>query len=351
MDTQQKIKGFLERPEGTTGLIVIGAGTIVAGGFVIAYIKEIITLLQNIIYAGVLGGVVLLGVALLLNDNFRWMIRSGFQSTMRWLTGIWITIDPIGILKNYLLDMVEKLKKIEGYLEQLQGQITGLGNKIISRKRNVETFMKYAVAAKNNGDLDNATLNANKAQREKEWVEEMAGTLDQMEQTAAILKHMKRNLNLLYDDTEHRVELLTDRYQAVKAAYKAMRGAKELIEGDRKKAIFEQDCEYIASDIGMKLGEMDRFFEASHSTFSNMDLQNDIFNKEGLALLSSWEKTGILSYETSRSLKTESKPPAGTKVRVSDRPGTDELELDEMQQALGTGDRPSSFSKIFERKS
>jgi rubrerythrin len=345
MDTQQKIKGFLEKPEGTAGLIVLSVIGCAVGGVILYNMDAIVKLLQNTIYAMFMAGSIIAVIGLLLNDNFRWMIRSGFQSFMRALTGIWITIDPIGILKNYLLDMVEKLKKIEGYLEQLAGQITGLSQKINTRKHNVETFLKYAAAAQRNGDLDNATLNANKAQREKEWVEEMSETLGQMQQTSDILKHMKRNLNLLYEDTEHRVELLIDKYQAIKAAYKAMRGAKELIEGDRKKAIFEQDCEYIASDIGNKLGEMDRFFEASHSTFSNMDLQNDIFNKEGLALLSSWEKDGILSYEKSRSLQP------GARVRVSDSPSTDDLELAEMQQqAASSGDRPSSFSKIFERK-
>lgn len=346
MDTQQKIKGFLEKPEGTTGLIVLSAIGCAVGGVILYNLEAIIKLLQNLMYAGFLAGSLIACIALLLNDNFRWMIKSGFQSTMRWMTGIFITIDPIGILKNYLLDMDDKLRKIEGYLEQLAGQITGLGQKISTRKKNVETFLKYASAAQRNGDLDNTTLNANKAQREKEWVDEMGETLGQMQQTSDILKHMKRNLDLLKQDTEHRVDLLIDKYQAIKAAYKAMRGAKELIEGDRKKAIFEQDCEYIASDIGNKLGEMDRFFEASHSTFSNMDLQNDIFNKEGLALLSSWEKDGILSYEKRRSLQP------GAKVRISDHPGTDELELAEMQQqAALNGDRPSSFSKIFERKS
>jgi rubrerythrin len=344
MDAQQKIKGFLERPEGTTGLIILSVLACAVGGVVLYNMEAIVKLLQNTIYAMFMAGSIIAVIALLLNDNFRWFCKSAFQSSMRALTSVWITIDPIGILKNYLLDMVEKLKKIEGYLEQLAGQITGLSQKIDTRKNNVKTFLKYAAAAQRNGDIDNVTLNANKAQREKEWVEEMSETLDQMQQTSDILKHMKRNLNLLYDDTEHRVDLLVDKYQAIKAAYKAMRGAKELIEGDRKKAIFEQDCEYIASDIGNKLGEMDRFFEASHSTFSNMDLQNDIFNKDGLALLSSWEKDGILSYENSRSLKP------GAKVRISDRPGTDELELAEMSQAASNGDRPSSFSKIFERK-
>lgn len=344
MDAQQKIKGFLERPEGTMGLAILSILGCVAGGIILYNIEAIIKLLQNVLYAGFLAGSLIASIALLLNDNFRWWVKSTFQSAMRKFTGVWITIDPIGILRNYILDMIEKLRKIEGYLEQLAGQITGLSQKIATRRKNVETFLKYAAAAQRNGDLDNTTLNANKAQREKEWVEEMAETLDQMQQTSAILKHMKRNLDLLKDDTEHRVELLISKYEAIKSAYKAMRGAKELIEGDRKKAIFEQDCEYIASDIGNKLGEMDRFFEASHSTFSNMDLQNDIFNKEGLALLSSWEKNGILSYESSRLQP-------GLKVRVSDHPSTDDLELAEIQQQESlSGSRPSSFSKIFERK-
>lgn len=77
MDTQQKIKGFLERPEGTTGLIVISAIIAAVGGVVLYNLDAIIKLLQNLIYAGFLAGSILLCIALLLNDNFRWMIRSG----------------------------------------------------------------------------------------------------------------------------------------------------------------------------------------------------------------------------------------------------------------------------------
>lgn len=341
---QNKIKSFLERPEGTTGLIVLTALGCISGGAIIYYLDTIIKLLQNMLYAGFLAGVVLLLTSLVLNDNFRWFVTSMFQSGMRALTGIWITIDPIGILKNYLEDMKAKLKKIEGYLEQLQGQITGLSHKVEEHKRSVEDFLKLAQAAQRLHQPDEMQLNANKAQREREWVLEMSETLQQMGQTSDILKHMKRNLNLLYDDTEHRVDLLTERYKAITSAHKAMRGAKELIEGDRKKEIFEQDCAYIAESIGMKLGEMDRFFEASHSTFANMDLKNDVFDKEGLALLTSWEKTGILSYESSRSIAPEGNP---AKVRVPSYPS---INLDTLEEEQEVPERPSSFSKIFETK-
>jgi hypothetical protein len=344
---QQKIKSFLERPEGTTGLLVIGAIICIAGGTIIYFIDAIIKLLQNILYAGFLGASVLAIIAVLLNDNFRWFCKSSFQSGMRKLTGVWITIDPIGILQNYIEDMVEKLKKIERYLSQIGGQITGLNQEISERKGNVATFLKYAAAAEGNGDLDNVQLNSNKAAREKEWVDEMSGTSQQMQDTYDNLKHMKRNLNFLRDDTEHRVGLLKRRYLAITAAYKAMKGARELIEGDRKKAIFEQDCEYIAQDIGNKLGEMDRFFEASHDTFANMDLKNQVLNKDGLALLASWKKDGILNYESNRD-----KVRVVTGVRVSDHPSAsiDEMEAAEQQANLQVQDRPSSFSKIFEKR-
>jgi hypothetical protein len=94
----------------------------------------------------------------------------------------------------------------------------------------------------------------------------------------------------------------------------------------------------------MKLGEMDRFFEASHSTFANMDLKNDVFDREGLALLASWEKTGILSYESSRSLAPDSTGEAA-KVRVAPYPS---MNLGTPEEEVPV--RPSSFSKIFETK-
>jgi len=340
---QKKIKSFLERPEGTTGLMVLTALGCIGGGAIIYYLDTIIKLLQNLLYAGFLAGAVLLLTALVLNDNFRWFITSMFQSSMRALTGIWITIDPIGILKNYLVDMRAKLKKIEDGLGQLQGQITGLSQKVADHKASVTEFLKLAQAAQRLNQPDEMQLNANKAQREREWVVDMSETLQQMEQASSTLKHMKRNLNLLYDDTEHRVDLLTERYKAITSAHRVTKTAQELIEGDRKKEIFEQDCAYIAENIGMKLGEMDRFFEASHSTLANMDLKNDVFDREGLSLLAAWEKTGILSYESSRSLA-----PDGTqgtaKVRVQPYP--------EMGEDLADPppDRPSSFSKIFEKR-
>jgi hypothetical protein len=50
--------------------------------------------------------------------------------------------------------------------------------------------------------------------------------------------------------------------------------------------------EAIAEDVSQKIGEMERFMDLSTSFMDSVDLQNGIFEEEGLALLEKWEKEG-----------------------------------------------------------
>jgi len=346
MDTS-KIKSFWEKPEGNTGMIVIGAIVVGAGILVLKNIGALIELAQNTIYFGFLLGGIFLGVSLLMNSRFRFLCSSMFQSAMRALTGIWIAVDPIGILKNYLVEMIKKMKLIGGYITQLAGQVGKVGRDIETRKKRVEEYMRTAAAAKKRNDMETARLQGTFAAREIEFIERRQASLDKMEKTLEILKRMEGRLNILYQDTENQVQMLTDEYEAVKASYKAMKGAEALINGDEAKALFDQACQYVTDDIGIKLGEMDRFMEQAKGSLTTMDLKQDVLNDKGLELLANWEKTGILSYESGQ-LDQVAK---GAKVRVATDGSlsTDELEAAEMAQARAAGERPSSFSKIFNK--
>jgi hypothetical protein len=348
---QPKIKSFFERPEGNTGMVVIGAVVVGAGILVLKNIEFLINLAQNTLYFGVLLGAIFGITTLLMNKRFRFICSSMFQSAMRWITGWWIAVDPIGILKNYLLDMLEKMKRIGGYVTQLASQVGKVERDVSTRTENVEGYLRVAKAAKAHGDMENATLQSNMAIRETQYIERRKVSLKKMQETLTILKKLEKNLNFLYQDTEHQVTMLEAEYESVKASWKAMKGAQELINGDDAKAIFEQTCQYVADDIGSKLGEMDRFMEMAHGPLSTMDLNNEVFNEQGLELLANWEKTGLLSYESGQLGKSAANAKAGTtNVRVA-TDNTDELEAAEMQQQAQDGDRPSSFSKIFNKKS
>lgn len=56
--------------------------------------------------------------------------------------------------------------------------------------------------------------------------------------------------------------------------------------------MFDQAMEAIADDIGKKVGEMERFMEISDSFMQGIDLQNGVFEEQGLDMLNKWEQEG-----------------------------------------------------------
>jgi hypothetical protein len=60
-----------------------------------------------------------------------------------------------------------------------------------------------------------------------------------------------------------------------------------------KREMFDQALESIADDVNSKIGEMERFMEMSNSFIQSIDLQNGVFEEEGLQLLEKWEKEGV----------------------------------------------------------
>jgi hypothetical protein len=339
MDTS-KIKSFWEKPEGNTGLIFIGTAAVIGGIAILKNIDLLITLAQNTIYFGFLLGVIGAVVGLLMNSRFRFLCSSMFESAMRAITGIFIAVDPIGILKNYLVQMVKKMKIIGGYITKLAGQVGKVDRDINARKEKVEDYLRLAKAAKARNDMATAGLQGTFAAREVEFIKRRQVSLEKMQQTLEILKQMEQRLNILYQDTDNQVTMLVDEYQAVKDSYSAMKGASELINGDEAKALFDQTCQYMTDQVGMKLGEMDRFMEQAKGSLSTMDLKSDVLNDQGLELLANWEKNGILSYESGQLQQG--------RVRIADGASSNEAaEIENEQRTMG--ERPSSFSKIFNK--
>ena len=58
--------------------------------------------------------------------------------------------------------------------------------------------------------------------------------------------------------------------------------------------MFDAALESIADDLANKVGEMERFMEMSTNFMESVDLQNGVFEEEGLRMLEQWEKESTL---------------------------------------------------------
>ena len=115
-----------------------------------------------------------------------------------------------------------------------------------------------------------------------------------MEVLYRVLTKMYENSEIMLEDLSDQVVVKEQEYKAIKASHSAMRSAMNILSGNSdKKYMYDMALEAMADDVGQKVGEMERFMDMSKNFMDGIDLQNGVFEEEGLAMLDKWEKDGV----------------------------------------------------------
>jgi phage shock protein A len=302
-----KSKSFWKRPEGVAGAIGLIA-LLAGGGFLLyTFLPALIVLVQNTLYLALL--LLALGAILymVLDPRMRNLIWYMYKSVMRWITGVFVTIDPIGILKNYVEDLEDNLQKMSKQIGQLRGQMRRLKTTMEENTKEIENNMLLAKKAKEQGNERHMLLSSRKAARLKDSNEKYQNLHNKMEILYRVLTKMYQNSEILLDDTKDQVKLKEQERKAIRASHSAMKNAIDIISGSgSKRAMFDQALESIADDLANKVGEMERFMEMSTSFMDSIDLQSGVFEEQGIKMLEEWEKKSTLMLLGDGRTKSES---------------------------------------------
>ena len=119
-----KPKSFWKKPEGVTGAIFLAA--ILGGLGFLATTVDWVNLAQNTF--ALLGTVAALGLVayMVLDPKMRNLVWYMYKSVMRTITGWFVQIDPVGILKSYVDDLKDNLGKMSKQIGVLKGQMRKL---------------------------------------------------------------------------------------------------------------------------------------------------------------------------------------------------------------------------------
>lgn len=287
-------KSFWEKPEGKTGMLFMG-GTIASIGYILyKALPYLIEIVENTLYLGILLAALGAVIYMALDPKMRNLIFYVYKSFMRWITGIFIQIDPIGILKSYIDDLKDNLKKMNKQISVLKGQMKRLEQIIKDNQKNINNNLKLASAAKEKDNQGIMILKSRKAGRLKESNLKLDGLYKKLEILYRVLAKMYENSEILLEDIEDQVMVKEQERKAIRASHSAMKSAMNIIAGNSdKKEMFDRALEVIADDVSMKIGEMERFMEMSSTFMESIDLQNGVFEEEGLELLEKWENEGV----------------------------------------------------------
>ncbi|WP_373552780.1 PspA/IM30 family protein [Haliscomenobacter sp.] len=304
-----KTKSFWSRPEGTTGAL-FGLAILAGVGYLIASnITFLIGLAANTLTLALMIVALVAILYMVLDPKMRTLVWYMYKSVMRWVTGMFVTIDPIGILKNYIEDLEDNLGKMRKQIGVLRGQMRQMTTLIEDNNKEIDSNMRLAAVARDQDKDQQMLLASRKAARLRESNEKYAALHQKMEILYRILSKMHSNSEVLLEDTKDQVKVKEIERKAIRTSHSAMRSAMSVISGDPdKRAMFDAAMDAITEDVANKVGEMENFMDMSSKLMDSIDLQNGMFEEQGMAMLEDWEKksTLMLMEGTGKSSSAES---------------------------------------------
>lgn len=292
-----KPKSFWERPEGTTGMIMMGA--LGLGGFflaksilptVLSVFDMAIAMVGKAITLTALGTVLFVLLYVLTNKQFQTAVSAIFKNAMRQLTGWVVEIDPIGIMKNYIDTLKKKKAVMDQNVNELRQQIGVIENKIKQNAKAYNDAMKMAGVAKDQGNQLMFSKSARSAGRAEQSNLSYQQVLDKMQVLYRALKKYQEATEVTIADMTEEVAVKEDERKSIINASKAMRGAMSiLMGGGADKELFDQAMEFTVNDYGRRIGEIDDFMDTTKSILEGIDLQNGVFDADAMEKLTAWE--------------------------------------------------------------
>lgn len=283
-------RSFWQRPEGRTGAVVLALLlAAIISGVVILWPYILNVLATGIGLAAVL---IVLGLVLYmaLDPKMRTLIWYFYKKSMRWITSWFVKIDPISILKTYINDLKNNVKKMHRQIAQLRGQMHQLQEIIYVNNKNIKANIEQASEAKERDKRNVMILKSRKAGRLKESNMRLEDMYNRMEVLYRVLRKMYENSEILLEDIKDQVFLKEQERMAIMASHTAMRSAMDVVKGGGdKKEMFDRALEAVANDVSQKVGEMEEFMVMSEDFMNSIDIQNGVFEEKGLQLLKKWE--------------------------------------------------------------
>jgi len=291
MKKHRNLRSFWQRPEGVTGGLVIASLVLAFIYFVLSSGSLLTQLLAT--PAGLTVFLVFLGFVLyvILDVRVRGMIWYFYKKSMRWITELFVKIDPIRVLQSYVEDLNDNIRKMRRQMGQLRGQMHQLREIIYNNEKQIQDELEQADEARNQKKENVLLLKTRKVARLRDSTDRLEDLYNRMEVLYQVLEKMYENSEILLEDVRDQVYLKEQEREAILAGRTAMESAMNVIHGDGdQKEIFDEALEVVADDVSHKVGEMEEFIMMSENFMNSIDLSRGISREKGVKMLEKWGK-------------------------------------------------------------
>jgi hypothetical protein len=230
-----------------------------------------------------LGGVALLVMLFLLNAKTLYLWYLGFCKKV---TGWIIAMDPLSVMNGYLIKLRKKISNIQKTLVYISGKKIELQRLIEEKSKSQQEFTRLALAAKAQGEMNAASLNAMKAQGCKETVDLYTPIYNKYVENVDFLQKLKENWDNTADSLAFNIEIKTEQFNTLKAMFKGLKSIDDLTSsGSADAQAFAMSLKALEADTSQRLAYIDDFENRAKPLLTNMKVEKQAKQNDAMAFL------------------------------------------------------------------
>jgi hypothetical protein len=228
-----------------------------------------------------------------LDKRMRSFIAYLYNSGTRWLISQFINIDPIGVLRNFVNTLKEKISELDKAIASLRGQRDDLKKTIDSQEEEANRAIQQAAAARKDARFKTQVAlkgrQAGRLQQSNMTLQKLYIKISAMHD--AMVKR-REAADVTLQDIQAEVDVRTRERKALMAGYRAFRAAQGVLDvNNPEHEMYDMALENLANDYAEKMGEIDTFLDLSKGITDGVDLDNMVFEEDAIAKIDAWEKS------------------------------------------------------------
>lgn len=341
-------KSFWSRKEGTVGMVVLATLGVAAVLLLNSWLPGINNFLgmaiaavgKTMVLAGMLAAFAAV-LAIGMNKKVQTLVSFMFQSAVRKATGIFVEIDPIGIMKGYRDRMVARKADLDEQKKNVAGQKRKVKDVIDANELEIGNAMASLKVARDKNIPTQIKLHSTQAERLTAFNGRLAGTLSKIEMIYTLLGKYSEASDLFIQDTSNEIRVRETEMKLGRATSSAISSAKAILFGEGEaKALYDTALEYLLEDFSMRMGEIEDFVDMSTGIMQNIDLQSGVMEAKALERLEAFENQQSRVLGDQKTLLIEQSNGVYLPVTGANEP----------QRAAVPVASPSDYSKFFANK-
>lgn len=281
IDVKASAVDFWNRPEGTTGKVLM-AGLIGVGAMALYKVLPfLITLAENTLYLGLLGVALFLFYTVITSERVRTLVFYTFAMISRAITSWFVDIDPIAILESFNTQMKERRNKVEESIGHIMGVVHMLKSEIERSRTDMQKALKIADAASTKNDANVFEAQTEIAGRRAETIDKYTETLQDVSEVLDALRKVKSRADYHITTSEDEVKELRRQNEIAKQTQQATKAASAIFGDTDMLAVRNMAADRIRERYSSALGELDGYIESAKGIDAEIDLSRAVFQTEG----------------------------------------------------------------------